>query len=230
MTTTGLYYIRNLINDRLYIGSSVDMGARWREHKTDLRNGDHVNHRLSKDYVEFGTDAFEHGVIVELAADIDLYEMWLIEQWMIHDFHPYYNLVHNVFARIPADKHGEWIVAGPDGVEHACCNLNQYCRDNGLCQPNMIKVANGKMGHSGGHKCRRIEDKAFSFVKKTINLGSMKAGVKLAKPYEMTHPDGRTERIVGLNAFCKRYDLNRDTMRHAIRKGHKHWGFAGVRL
>jgi hypothetical protein len=229
MITPGLYYIRNLINDRLYIGSSVDVSARWREHKVDLKSGKHSNHRLVKDHVEFGPEAFEYGIITELAPGTDLYEMLLVEQWMIHDFRPYYNLVHNVFARIPADKHGKWVIIDPKGNESVVLNLNQYCREHGCFQGNMIKVADGKLSHTHGYKCRRFEDKTFRYVKQ-VNTGSIKAGIKLAKPYEMTHPDGRVEQIVGLNAFCKAHGLNRDSMRHAIRKKGTHQAFRGVRL
>tara|TARA_Y100000310_G_scaffold230046_1_gene232475 strand:- start:451 stop:654 length:204 start_codon:yes stop_codon:yes gene_type:complete len=38
---SGIYEIRNSVNDKIYIGSSIDIEQRWYDHKRKLRNGNH---------------------------------------------------------------------------------------------------------------------------------------------------------------------------------------------
>ena len=35
-TRSGIYEIRNVLNNKVYIGSSVDIPERWNEHKREL--------------------------------------------------------------------------------------------------------------------------------------------------------------------------------------------------
>ena len=35
--SSGIYVIRNLVNDKLYVGKSVHIENRWLEHQSDLR-------------------------------------------------------------------------------------------------------------------------------------------------------------------------------------------------
>lgn len=59
----GVYQIRNIINDRVYVGSSMDISARWREHKYDLRMNNHRNQHLQNAYNKYGKDAFIYEVL-----------------------------------------------------------------------------------------------------------------------------------------------------------------------
>ena len=36
-TNSGIYQIRNIINNKIYIGSSANIKKRWSEHKRDLK-------------------------------------------------------------------------------------------------------------------------------------------------------------------------------------------------
>ncbi len=59
---TGVYVIRNRITGKRYVGESVDIKRRWREHKRDLANGTHHSKRLQKDYNRYGRFAFSYRV------------------------------------------------------------------------------------------------------------------------------------------------------------------------
>lgn len=54
--------IRNRITGKRYVGESVDIKRRWREHKRDLANGTHHSKRLQKDYNRYGRFAFSYRV------------------------------------------------------------------------------------------------------------------------------------------------------------------------
>ena len=65
----GIYMIRNTINDKLYIGKSVDVKKRFREHKHELRLGRHHNVYLQNAWNKYGEGAFEFLVLEECDRD-----------------------------------------------------------------------------------------------------------------------------------------------------------------
>lgn len=63
---TGVFQIRNLINNRVFIESSVDMKAKWNRHKAELRIRSHRNKLLQKEWNEYGENNFVLEVLSEL--------------------------------------------------------------------------------------------------------------------------------------------------------------------
>ena len=55
----GVYMIKNKVNGKFYIGSSVDIQKRWINHRVDLRNNKHHSFQLQQDCSEYGQDNFE---------------------------------------------------------------------------------------------------------------------------------------------------------------------------
>lgn len=54
----GVYCIRCKVNNKAYIGSSVNINRRWTEHKSALKAGRHDNKQLQEDYNKYGADNF----------------------------------------------------------------------------------------------------------------------------------------------------------------------------
>lgn len=54
----GVYCIENLINHKKYIGQSIDIYQRWKNHKSDLNNHRHVNDYLQRAWDKYGVDNF----------------------------------------------------------------------------------------------------------------------------------------------------------------------------
>lgn len=59
----GVYFIKNTVNEKFYVGSSVDINRRLKGHLSSLRNGRHVNHLLQADWDKFGEANFSTGVL-----------------------------------------------------------------------------------------------------------------------------------------------------------------------
>lgn len=59
----GIYAIVNTKTDRAYIGQSVDILDRWKDHYHKLARGKQENKALIKDWHEYGAKAFEFKVI-----------------------------------------------------------------------------------------------------------------------------------------------------------------------
>lgn len=55
---TGIYAIMNLHNKKLYIGQSIDIESRWKQHFSELRRGTHHNRYLQAAYNKYGADSF----------------------------------------------------------------------------------------------------------------------------------------------------------------------------
>lgn len=66
--TCGVYMIRNKINKKSYIGSSVMAKNRLNGHKSLLRRNKHYNQNLQNEYNEYGLAAFEF-IIIENGID-----------------------------------------------------------------------------------------------------------------------------------------------------------------
>ena len=77
----GIYQILNLINGKIYIGSSsVDIAKRWRCHKSYLRNNKHQNNYLQRAFNKYGEENFIME-LVELVSNknkvISIEQKWL---------------------------------------------------------------------------------------------------------------------------------------------------------
>jgi group I intron endonuclease len=86
---TGVYMIRNLLNEKLYIGSAAkSFEWRWMLHRRTLRRGQHCNAILQRAWNKSSESAFEFRVIEECPADQCLAR----EQWWIDGLKPEYNI------------------------------------------------------------------------------------------------------------------------------------------
>lgn len=59
----GVYQIRNTVNGKLMVGTSVNLPAILNRHRAALRMGSHQNRELQKEWAEFGAEAFEFEVL-----------------------------------------------------------------------------------------------------------------------------------------------------------------------
>lgn len=66
---TGVYCIENTVNHKKYIGMAQNIGARWNTHKSELRNGTHVNRHLQRAWNYYGEDTFKFYVLEITSID-----------------------------------------------------------------------------------------------------------------------------------------------------------------
>lgn len=60
---SGIYAIRNIVNDKVYVGQSVDIWCRWLHHRRHLRKGRHSNPHLQSAWAVYGEGSFELEVL-----------------------------------------------------------------------------------------------------------------------------------------------------------------------
>lgn len=82
---SGIYKILNKINNKLYVGSAVNINNRWYLHKSRLKNKKHDNQYLQNAWDKYGESNFlfeviefcEREVLIEREQKyIDLYKSW----------------------------------------------------------------------------------------------------------------------------------------------------------
>ena len=61
----GVYKIENLINGKIYIGKSINVGRRWYEHKTELNENRHINKHLQSAWNKYGEESFRFVLLEE---------------------------------------------------------------------------------------------------------------------------------------------------------------------
>ena len=61
----GIYKITNLKNNKVYIGQSTDIKARWNNHKLELKKNIHKNSHLQNAFNKYGEEAFEFRILEE---------------------------------------------------------------------------------------------------------------------------------------------------------------------
>lgn len=69
MIMIGVYYIKNKINNKIYIGSSKDIYTRKSQHYSELRGNYHTNIILQRSWNKYGEDSFEFGILEETTIE-----------------------------------------------------------------------------------------------------------------------------------------------------------------
>tara|TARA_R110000868_G_C10688432_1_gene748089 strand:- start:38 stop:742 length:705 start_codon:yes stop_codon:yes gene_type:complete len=69
---SGIYKIINVVNNKFYVGSSVDLRKRKSKHFSELRHNKHNNKHLQRAWNKYGEDSFIFVIVEELTRDDDL--------------------------------------------------------------------------------------------------------------------------------------------------------------
>jgi len=84
---SGIYKITNIVNGKFYIGSSIDVEKRWRQHKNKLKNNNHTNIHLQRSWNKYGENSFSLETIEEVGPSslLDIEQLYLDK---LCPFHP----------------------------------------------------------------------------------------------------------------------------------------------
>ena len=84
--TCGIYMIQNKINNKMYIGQTVNIKERWKDHRAELRGGYHSNKHLQRSWDKYGEESFEFSILLECEeSQLNTFEEYYIFELMTYD-------------------------------------------------------------------------------------------------------------------------------------------------
>jgi group I intron endonuclease len=101
----GVYQVKNSVNGRVFLGSSLNMEGLLNRHRFMLRNNGHTNKELQKDWNELGADKFMFEIleVVQVRVDPNFNlkdELTLLEEIWLEKLQPFNEKCYNVNTRI----------------------------------------------------------------------------------------------------------------------------------
>lgn len=90
----GVFQIKNKINSKIFIGSSMDLNAIWNRQRMQLKLGNHPNSELQKDWKEYGKESFSYKILAEIKQDDEKEmdykkELKVLEELYIEELNPF---------------------------------------------------------------------------------------------------------------------------------------------
>ena len=67
---SGIYSINNIVNNKIYVGSTNNIYYRLRDHIYRLRNESHYNEYLQRSFLKYGEDSFYFNVLEKCCVDL----------------------------------------------------------------------------------------------------------------------------------------------------------------
>jgi len=172
----GIYQIINTSSNQVYIGSSLDIHNRIKNHITKLNTNSHRNTHLNRAWNKYGSELFKFEII--RITNLSHNDLRALEQKYLDVLNPYYNISKRAdcpylgkehFAKMhKASREAssmDWVVTTPEGNEIKINN----CKNNKLHVSSMHKVAQGKRSEHKGWMCRYATDDKPRY---TPNLGN----------------------------------------------------------
>lgn len=90
----GIYRIENLVNGKNYVGQSINIYKRWKNHIDDLKEGVHYNCHLQRSWNLYGEDSFKFSILEECSVE----ELNIKEILYVDKFHAYTNGYNQTFG------------------------------------------------------------------------------------------------------------------------------------
>lgn len=229
----GIYKIINVVNNKFYVGSAVDLKRRKTRHFSELRNNKHPNGRLQNSWNKYGEQAFVFVVVEELPDDADLLaaeNIWLKE----HVGKAYcYNL--GVDATAPTlGMSGElsptWGYKHTDEAKAVIAAASKGRKQDS-------ETIQRKIAHLiGKPKSAEVRAKISATLSGEGNYWFGKKrpdhGAKVSRAVVATSPDGKTLEYASIQALREASGMKPPTVNRALKSGkplargpYKGWSF-----
>jgi group I intron endonuclease len=216
----GIYKIINVVNNKFYVGSAVDLKRRKARHFSELRNNRHNNRHLQAAWLKYGEQSFVFVVVEELAADIDLLaaeNVWLHE----HVGKEYcYNIGVDATAPmlgISGEKSPGW------GYKHSAENLKKI----GAASKARVQSDEEKQKRRATMRGKPQPTAVRAKISATLTgegnywYGKKRPdhGAKVSRAVEVTEPNGTVTVYPSISVLREALDLTPPTVNRALKSG-----------
>lgn len=209
---SGIYKILCVPTGKVYVGSAVDLAARWRMHRHELRHGKHSSRHLQRAWNKYGEDAFRLEIIEFVLSPFLLErEQYWLDKLRSYDHARGFNI-----AKVAGSCFGvKW------SAESIQKRLNTM---KGRSRPPMSEEQKRKIseirrgkdlaGNTGRkHSAEVREHMSAAKRGRPEHPNTARAKVEAtSKCYVITAPDGSEIIIKNLSAFCREKGLSRECM------------------
>lgn len=232
MEQIGIYCIRNIKNDKVYIGSSNNLQRRLRDHKSELNKGIHANDHLQKSWQHYGEDCFEF-LVLEYCQETELLqrEDFYMQKYSSLNPDRGYNLLsadRAIFSDSTKQKLSE--IGKRPCSEETKRKISEANKGRKFTEEHRKKLSEAKKGThlsqqakekvSAYQKSRPMTEKRMSQILQSQKLASeSRKGIPITEEHKQRISELRHERICtscGLRFLSKSPNLN---VRCSICKG-----------
>jgi group I intron endonuclease len=232
---SGIYIITCTPTSKIYIGSSVNIRNRCREHRGILRKGKHHSRHLQNAWNKYGEENF----VFDVLHPCDEGDLMVFEQWYLDTLCPYgkrgFNIAKNAQApamglevsletrkKLSESTKAFW--STPEGrAKKKAASTGRIMTDEtkekiaakqrGVPKPpdRVEKVRQAMIGKKASLETR--EKMRRSQLGKKMSPESIARTIAgLNKHYIVTTPEGEEIEVFGLAEFCRIHGLNRGNM------------------
>lgn len=148
----GIYKITNIINNNVYVGQSVDINRRWRQHRKSFESllG---NRKLIQEVKQYGRENF----IFEVIEECPMEQLDILEKYYISIFDSYFNGL-NMTTGGQFGNHGNSIkISNEELIEiydlliNSKVSQKQIATDFNIGQDTVSEINNGKTRRLDGY-------------------------------------------------------------------------------
>jgi len=189
---SGIYAIINLINDKMYIGSSKNIKSRFKTHTRDLNKNKHFNPYLQNAWNKYGGGNFTIEVIEYIKNNkLREKEIYYINFYKSLYSQTGYNILDKTYNTNNIQSK-YWEFLNPDGKLIKIHNLFAFCNENKLNYSCMWKLYQGEVQQ---HQGWMSTNKAFHKS-------------RFGKEFSLVSPDGKIYKGKNIALFCRENELS----------------------
>jgi group I intron endonuclease len=209
---SGIYIIKNIVNNKVYIGSAVDIQRRWRRHRTELKKGKHHSMHLQAAWNIYGKQSFKFEIIEQVSNPLHLLS---------------YEQVYLDYYKCYKDEHGYNIckVAGSAyGLKHteeAKQKISKAHSGKKYSEETRKKISEAKTGRKVSEETKKRMSEASKRRPELIEfLRKINTGRKHKEESKKKISEGQRRRQDN-----KCYSFDKDKNKYRVRVYNKHIGY-----
>ena len=232
----GIYKIINVVNNKFYVGSAVNLSRRRARHFSELRNGRHNNGRLQAAWRKYGEAAFIFVVVEELPPEADLLaaeNVWLKE-------HVGTDYCYNIGVDATAPHLG---MSGPLSPTWGHRHTEDAKARIGAASKARVQSEEEKAKRRQSMKGRVLTANTRAKISATLTgegnfwYGKKRPdhGAKVSRPVQAISPDGRVLEYPSITVLREKSGMKPPTANRALKSGkplvrgpYKGWSFKYV--
>lgn len=202
----GVYAIVNKVNQKVYIGNSVDVKKRWNGHRKSLRDGSHHSQKLQRAWDKYGEENFSFQILEPVAKHSKKKLLEAEQRWL-----DIYQATTNGYNILPtAYSH-----LGTKRSKESREKLSKSLKET-FSRPEMRK----KMSEVA--KKRGVSENFLKSKSVLSEAGKQSIREKAKRTYIFTSPEGEEILVKDAQGFCEQHGLDYFSLRNVLQKQFRH--------